>query len=73
MAFKLWYILGVKSKILLQDHQDLVKLNQSLSPEARLVAFYHHSRLLCLLSLAGKEKNQGQGSPSSDHPPLSQA
>ena len=45
----------MKSNILQQDHQELVKINQKLSPQERLVAFYHHSRLLCQLSLLRKK------------------
>ena len=48
----------MKSAILEQDHQDLVKLNRSLSPEERLLAFYHHSYLLIHLYLAGKKNKQ---------------
>ncbi len=44
----------MKSRILQQDHHDLIKLNQSLSPEERLVAFYYHSQLLSQLSLIRK-------------------
>ena len=42
----------MKSAILEQDHEALIKLNRSLSPEERLLAFFHHSQLLCQLSLA---------------------
>lgn len=56
--------------ILQQDHDDLIKLNRSLAPEERLVAFYHHCQLLSQLSLARKiEKNQDIDSPI-PRPPL---
>lgn len=49
----------MKSTILQQDHHDLIKLNRQLSPEERLMAFYHHSQLLCQLSLVKKtDENQ---------------
>jgi len=48
----------MKSAILQQDRDDLIKLNRSLSPEERLVAFYHHSQLLIQLSLVGKAKRK---------------
>lgn len=59
----------MKSPILQQDHDDLIKLNQSLSPEERLVAFFHHSRLLSQLSLVRKVK-KNQDIDSSTHNPL---
>ena len=46
----------MKSRILEQDHEDLLKINRALSPEERIKAFYHHSQLLTYLFLAGKEK-----------------
>lgn len=55
---ELCYIFIMKSKILQKDHEDLIKLIQSLSPEKRLEAFYRHSQLLIQLSLARKEKEQ---------------
>ncbi len=54
----MWYISSMKSAILQQDRDDLIKLNRSLSPEERLVAFYHHSQLLIQLSLVGKAKRK---------------
>ena len=42
----------MKSTILEQDHKALIELNRSLSPEERLLAFFHHSQLLTQLSLA---------------------
>lgn len=60
----------MQSRILQQDHQDLIKLNQSLSPEERLIAFYHHSFLMAQLALAGKvEKRQDKGSSTPPSPP----
>ena len=51
----------MKSRILEQDRDDLVRLNRALSPQERLEAFYHHSQLLNQLSLirkTGKKKNK---------------
>jgi hypothetical protein len=46
--------------ILQQDHNALIKLNRELSGEERLMAFFHHSQLLCQLSLVKKaDKSQG--------------
>lgn len=50
----------MKSSILQEDHNDLIRLNRALSPEERLVAFYHHSYFLKQLSLvrkAGKKQD----------------
>ena len=59
----------MNSLILKQDHDALIKLNRSLSPEERLLAFFHHSYLLTQLSLArfvdGKS-NRNSG-PSTDN------
>lgn len=67
---KVWYIFLMISKILQQDHNDLIRLNQSLSPEERLVAFYHHSKLLSQLSLVRKvEKKQDIDSSAHHLPP----
>jgi hypothetical protein len=44
----------MKSKILEQDHNELIKLNRQLSGEERLMAFYRHSQLLTQLSLCRK-------------------
>ena len=54
----------MKSAILQKDHNDLLKLNHSLSPEERLVAFYHHSQLLSQLSLARKKGEKQNINPS---------
>ena len=44
----------MKSKILAEDHQDLIKLSQAMTPEERLLAFYNHSRLVHQLYQAGE-------------------
>ena len=44
----------MKSKIIEQDHDDLIELNRALSPEERIEAFYQHSQLLVQLSLTRK-------------------
>ena len=44
----------MKSKILEQDHNELIKLNRQLSGEEKLMAFYRHSQLLTQLSLCHK-------------------
>ena len=46
----------MKSKILEKDREALIKLNRSMSPEERLMAFFHHSQLLAQLSLARGKK-----------------
>ena len=48
----------MKSTIIQKDHEDLIKLNRSLSPEERLMAFYRHSQLLIQLSLERKVDNK---------------
>ena len=63
----------MNSPILKQDHDALIKLNRSLSPEERLMAFFNHSQLLTQLSLArvvDGNSNQSSG-PTTDNPPLS--
>ncbi len=44
----------MKSKILEQGRNELIKLNRQLSGEERLMAFYRHSQLLTQLSLCHK-------------------
>ena len=46
----------MKSKILQDDHDALIKLNQSLSSEEKLEAFYRHSQLLSQLYFLGQSK-----------------
>ncbi len=62
----MWYIFGMNSRILQQDHQDLIRLNRSLSPQERLKAFYEHSRLLGQLSLVRKAGKTKDLPPSSE-------
>lgn len=45
----------MKSNVLQKDRIALIKLNQALSPQERLSAFYQHSLLLSLLASARKE------------------
>jgi len=58
----------MKSKVLEQDHNDLIQLNRSLSPEERLEAFYYHSLLLNQFVLTRKtahkhyDEDNGPGS-----------
>jgi len=42
-----------KSDILQKDHEGLLLLYQRMTPEERLVAFFHHSRLVYQLYQAG--------------------
>jgi len=46
----------MKSKILEQGRNELIKLNRQLSGEERLMAFYRHSQLLTQLSLCHNSK-----------------
>lgn len=41
----------MKSKVLKQDRQDLIKISQSLSGQERLLAFLNHNQLLAQFSL----------------------
>jgi len=55
----------MESLILQQDRKDLIRINKSLTPEQRLVAFFHHSQLLIQLSLSNKmNKKQDTKNPS---------
>ena len=47
------YIYHMESKVLQQDHQDLVTLCKGMTPEERLVAFFNHSRLVNEVYQAG--------------------
>ena len=67
-----WYIFVMDSRILQQDRKDLIQLNRALSPQERLEAFYHHSRLLSQLSLARGAGKKNDAKSSFSNPPLSQ-
>jgi hypothetical protein len=42
-----------KSKILQKDRDDMIALCKRMKPEERLLAFYHHSRLISQIYEAG--------------------
>ena len=41
------------SKLLQQDHQEMVRLSKRMKPEERLVAYFHHSQLMYRMYEAG--------------------
>ena len=43
------------SKIIEDDHAALVKAHKAMTPQERLMAFYHHSRLITTLATTGKK------------------
>ncbi|MBI3319095.1 MAG: hypothetical protein HYZ89_00690 [Candidatus Omnitrophica bacterium] len=53
-----------KSKILQQDRDNLVLLSKRMTPEERLVAFFHHSRLIRQLYQAGLSYRSAVRPPS---------
>jgi hypothetical protein len=54
----------MKSKLMQQDHDALIKMHKSMTPEERLMAFYHHSRLMMHVHEAGKELRNRSSSSS---------
>lgn len=48
----------MKSNILKKDQDDLIRMTKLMSPQKRLMAFYHHSRLIARLALAGKKARE---------------
>ncbi|MCK5215847.1 MAG: hypothetical protein KAR05_10910 [Candidatus Omnitrophica bacterium] len=52
------------SHVIKKDHKDLLRIAKSMKPEERLVAFYHHSRLIYNLYAAGRDY-RGRPSDSS--------
>lgn len=46
----------IKSKILKKDQDALIKLSKAMTPEERLMAFYHHSQLLHRLAQSNKKR-----------------
>ncbi len=53
-----------KSEILQQDYDGLVLLSKRMTPEERLVAFFHHSRLIHQLYQAGARYRSAVPPPS---------
>lgn len=45
----------MKSKIIQEDREDLIRLCKAMTPEERLVAFYNHSRLICAVNQKGTQ------------------
>ena len=44
----------MKSNLLNKDRKSLVKIHKAMGPRKRLMAFYHHSRLMGELAYAGR-------------------
>ena len=42
-----------ESELMRQDHEALREMSRRMTPEERLVAFFHHSQLVYQLSQAG--------------------
>lgn len=45
----------MKSNILKQGYEALIKINKAITPQERLTAFYQHSRLMNQLARAGEK------------------
>jgi hypothetical protein len=43
----------MKSAVLQHDREEILALSRRLTPEERLVAYYHHSRLIAQMYQAG--------------------
>lgn len=43
----------MKSKVLQQDHEDIIALHRAMKPEERLIAFFNHSKLIQQLHQSG--------------------
>lgn len=43
----------MRSTVLQRDHEEMRALSKRMTPEERLVAYYHHSRLIHLMYQAG--------------------
>ena len=52
------------SEILQKDHEDLIVLYQRMTPEERLLAFFHHSQLTYQMYRAGVRYRLGSLPPS---------
>lgn len=56
-----------ESAVMRRDRKDMIRRARRMTPEARLVAFFHHSRLITELYLAGVRDRAGRGSRSRKH------
>ena len=52
------------SEILQKDHEDMIALYQRMTPEERLLAFFHHSQLTHQMYRAGVRYRLGFLPPS---------
>lgn len=53
------------SEILQKDHEDMLRLYQRMSPEERLIAFFHHAQLTHQMYQAGVRYRAGAVPPPS--------
>ena len=59
----------MKSKIIQQDHDDLVRLSKSMTPQERLVAFFNHLRLMAEVHQKGLDSRKHPSLKSSRKQP----
>ena len=56
-----------ESAVMRRDREDMIRRARRMTPEERLAAFFHHSRLITELYLAGVRYRAGRGSRSRKH------
>lgn len=57
-----------ESPILSKDRESSIRLYKKMKPEERLIAFFHHSRLMNQIYQAGMRYRAGRSSPSKRKP-----